>query len=139
MQGLVGVSIQMALVVGRQGGADRIQIAQVHEVDLEPLLRHDAGEQAIGAAVQVVVDEQVVAGREQHQERRLGGHAGGEGEAEFAAFERGQAVLQGLAGGVAAARVVERTGLVDAFEGEGRGLVDRRHHRAVTGSGPCPA
>jgi hypothetical protein len=124
---------------GARGGAERafyrFEVAQVHVLDGDAPVRHDAREQAVRPAVQVVVHDQVVARSEHHDERRFGGHAGGEDEAEAAVFERGNAVFERSPRRVAAAGIVVRVRLVDAFEGERGRLVDGRHHRPEGGVG----
>jgi hypothetical protein len=121
--------------LGSDGGADGVEVAQVDEVHLDALVLNHVDEEAVGSAVEVVVDEEVVALVEHHEDGCLGGHAGCEGEPGGAVFEGGEAVFEGFAGGVSAAGVVEGPGLVDAFKGEGGGLVDGGHDGAVGGVG----
>jgi hypothetical protein len=114
---------------GAHCGAHRRFVAQIHVFDLDAALRQQ-GEQAVGAAVQIVMDDEVLAGLEQHQQGGFGGHAGAEDESGGAVLQRGEAGFQGFARGVAAPRIVVGARTADALEGERGGLVDRRHHRA---------
>ena len=120
---------------GLEGLLEGVEVAQVHVVDLEAAVAEHRFEQAIGSAVEVAVHDQALAGLEQHQGCRFGGHARGEGKSAHAAFECGQAVLQGATRGIAAARVVIGPGTVDVFKSEGGGLEDGGHHGAEVGLG----
>jgi hypothetical protein len=97
-----------------------------------PPVLEDLVEQAVGAAVGVAGDQHPVARPAQRADQAvLGGHAGGEGERPRAVLQRGQAGLQRGPGGVRGTRVlVAAPGPADAVLLVGRGLVDRRHHRA---------
>ena len=91
-----------ACLASLDGG--RFGLAFASGMAAEDTLLHaleDAREQAVGAAVGVVGDDDVVAGLEQVEEGVLGGHAAGEGQAEAAAVQRSQARLERGAGGVA--------------------------------------
>ena len=119
------------LRAARQLPFELIQPPQVDVVRLDPLVAHDGLEQAVGAAVQIVVNQNSVPRLEHHEHRGLGRHAGGEGEASGAALQRRQALFQRLAGRVPAPRIVERPGLVHAAKSESRGLVDGDHDRSL--------
>jgi hypothetical protein len=84
-------------------------------------------DQAEGAAVGVVGDDEMVAGAQQSAQgavRRR--HARGEGAAEATGFQRRQALLQRGAGGVAGAGVLEAAAQpADAVLGERRAGVHR--------------
>ena len=96
-----------------------------------PRLQHLV-EQAERAAVGVAGDEHAVARPAQRADQAvLGGHAGRERERPRAVLQRGQAGLQRGPGGVRGARVlVAAPRAADAVLLVGRGLVDRRDHRA---------
>ena len=80
---------------------------------------------------------------ERREGDELGGHAGGGGHRTDAAFEGGDALLQGGDGGVRQARVdvavllqgEEVRGVVSVFEDEGGSLVDRDRAGTVLGVG----
>jgi hypothetical protein len=59
--GLVGVSIQKSLVSGRTGARSR-EIAHVDVAKSQAVALEDAREQAKGAAVKVVADDDVIPG-----------------------------------------------------------------------------
>ncbi len=62
------------------------------------------------AAVEVVGSDHVIPASEEGESAADGGHAGTVGEAAHAALEQGDGVLDLLAAGVAAARIVELPG-----------------------------
>src|SRR3546814_5239606 len=82
------------------------RVGQVDEAEVQPgAASAHALEQAVGAAVQVVHGDHVVAAVEQLQRGRGRRHARGECEAAAAALQPGHATLVGEAGGVVGARV----------------------------------
>ena len=131
--GLVGVSIHTPVVTpgviaastaARSASGDRIRRHA-------PALVH-LGEQPERPAVRVVRHDEVAAGLgDRPQQRVLGGQPAGEGEAVLAALERRHALLERGPGRVRRAGVL----IAPAYAAhpvlhEGRGGVDRRHHRA---------
>ena len=90
------------------------------------------------AAVEIVTEDGVVACIQQVQDRIGRGKPAGEGERVLAAFQRGQAALQGIARRVARARVFESLVLARPLLRIRRGQVDGRHHRAGGRVGPLP-
>jgi hypothetical protein len=104
----------------------------------EAITRQHLVEVPRGAAVDVVRADHVIArGQQLHAgvDRR---HAARIADPVFAALDRGQIVLQHLAGRVGRAGVVEAPVLADFLEHVGRGLVDRRHDGAGRGIGRDP-
>src|SRR5688572_4656781 len=95
-------------------------------------------EDEIAAAVEVVHGDDVRARVEELQHGADRRHAGGEGEAGFAAFQLRDAGLERIARGIARARVVEALVLARARLRVGGGGVDRRHHRAGLRIRPLP-
>jgi hypothetical protein len=138
MQGLVGDSIHTARAGCRSASPSaRPSRRSTNSVD-DAFSGEHGGEKAVGAAVQIVVDDDAVARVQQRQHGGFGGHAGGECKAEAAAFERRQTILQRFAGGVAAARIVEWPRLAHSAEGERGGQINGRHDGAVSGIGRLP-
>jgi RNA-splicing ligase RtcB len=99
-------------------------------------------EEVVGAAVERGGGDDLVAGAGQGEDgERLGGLAGGRGERGRAAFERGDALLEDVGGGVHDAGVdvaelleaEEAAGVVGIVEDVGGGLVDG--HGARVGGG----
>ena len=85
-------------------------------------------EQRVGAAVDVLADDDTVAGLEDRQHRVDGGQAGTERETARAMLKLRDLLLQELAGRVAAARVIPAGHGLDRFESIGGRVVDRRVH-----------
>ncbi len=108
--------------------------------ELQPPTLRDPCEEAVGPAVRVAGDHHVVAGTaERAQQGVLGGEPAGEREPVPAAFERGEAFLQRVAGRVGAAAVlVPEAGRADRVLRVGAGLVDRRHDRSGSWVGILP-
>ena len=73
------------------------RLAQIHVAGGDLLAAQDAFEEAVRAAIKVVVDQDGVACLEHHEHGSLGGHAGSESKSGRAAFERGETGLQHLA------------------------------------------
>ena len=111
--------------VGLEGGLHHGGVGEVHVVELDAVMRVDAAEQAVRAAVEVVAHEHVVAGAQHLEQRGDGRHAAGERHGLDAALEQGDRVLKLQAGGVAAARVTVAGGLAPGRVGEGGRLVER--------------
>src|SRR5207248_1848334 len=107
-----------------QRALDDVEVGGVYGAELEAEPLQDLVEEAEGAAVEVLHVDHVVARVEQEHERRLGPEAGCEGEAVPGAFERGQALLERVARGVARARVLEAPVFPHALLGERGGHVD---------------
>ena len=130
--GLVGVSTQMICVSLSDRGPDRVDVGDSRRGPVQTPALGDLGEEPERAAVRVVRDHHVVARpADGAQQRVLGGQAAGEREAAPAALQRGQALLQRVAGRVGRPRVlVSQSRRADGVLGVGGGLVDRWHHRA---------
>src|SRR4030095_11745606 len=87
------------------------QRAQVDETRLDAQGAHDGSEDPVRPSVYVVAAHDVIAGAQRIEEWRGRGGPAGDGEPVRPALERGEAGLQRRARGIAAARVVEATGL----------------------------
>ena len=113
------------------GFFERLGAGQIGVSEAQPRRAFaNIGEQAVGAAVQIVESDHVIAGIEKLQNRGRSRHPRGEGVAGGAAFEIGDAALEGHAGRILAARIfialVDARALLDV----GRSGVDRRHDGA---------
>src|SRR5829696_7089268 len=119
------------LGVGPKGRAHGVEVGEVDIGDGEPGRSppHPL-EKAPRAAIEIVRGDDMGAVVERVEHRRGRGEPGAEGEAGRAAFEVGDAALEGHAGRVLRARVF--VALVDArtLLRVGRGGVDRHHHGA---------
>ena len=93
ISGLLGVSIQKSFVAGVIGGAHRREIPRVNVGEAHAVALEHSREEAIGAAVKIVSDDDVVAGREQAQHRAGCGHAAGKRAAISRSFERRELLL----------------------------------------------
>src|ERR687898_3189574 len=112
----------------RAVGPGAVERRRIGEVDRLPRVAGravDLVDQPVGAAVGVVPEHDAVGRPELAQYRVLGRHAGGERERVAPALERGQARLQRVAGGVAAAAVLPASVLADGPLGERGGHADR--------------
>ena len=127
---------QLGLAV--DGGAQRVQVVVIHEARLDAELRQRVGEQVVGAAVEFLGGNDVVAGpRQVHHRVGDGRRAGGQRQRRDAAFQRRHALFEHVVGRVHDAGVdvardfqVEQVGAVlGAVEGVGNGLVDRHRDR----------
>ena len=108
-------------------GAHRVEVARVDGRVPHAPVAEDAADEPVRAAVDVVADDDVVAGH-QHgaQQRVFGGEARREREPARTALERGELRLERGARGVAAARVlVAAAQAADAVLHVRRGRVDR--------------
>src|SRR5581483_1359055 len=108
-------------------GADRLEVGLVDEVEAEPEAGEDLVHQAVGAAVEVGGQDQVVAGAARGGDQRvLGRHPARERRGETA-LQLPQGALERRSRGVGRARVVV---VLDELARRplhvGRGLVDRR-------------
>jgi hypothetical protein len=92
------------------------QVAGVDVFNLDAISRNNLVEEANGAGINIERADDVVAGAQHGDERRDGGHAGGERVTADAAFKRGQRGLEPVAGGVAGTRVVPAAVGADAGE-----------------------
>jgi hypothetical protein len=111
------------------------RVAGVHEREGEPHSRQDLVHQPVDAAVDVLAAHDVVACRQQLEERVHGRHPRGEGEAVGPALEGRHVALEDLPGRVGGPGVLVALVLADAVLDVGRRLVDREHHRAGEGVG----
>jgi hypothetical protein len=117
--------------VGAHSSGHRVDVGLVdHRVAQAPA-REDLVDEAVGAAIEVGGNDDVVAGRAHGGDQRVGGgHARGEGR-RVAALQIAQRALEGAARGVGAARVVVvLDDLADGALHEGRGLMDGGDDRA---------
>ncbi len=119
--------------LGKGLGPGGIDVAHV---DAE--LLHDPFEDPVGATVEVVGGNHVIAGREQVEHGGGGGAAGGEGDAEAAALERGQVGFERGARRVLGARILVAFVLAGPGLHVGRGQVDGRGNRAREWVGEVP-
>ena len=85
-------------------------------------------EQRVGAAVDVLADDDTVAGLEDRQHRVDGGQAGTERKTARAMLQLRDLLLQELAGRVATAGIIPAGHGPDRFESIGGRVVDRRVH-----------
>jgi hypothetical protein len=113
------------LRLGAHRRGHRVEVRRIDPGEANPEARKHMGEEAVGSPVEVVAHDDVVAGGEQLREPADRRHARGVGHAEAAAFEGGQAIFEGVAGGIAAARVFPTLVLADGRLGVGGGLMDR--------------
>src|SRR6185369_11182487 len=90
----------------------------------------DFGKEPAGAAIEIVAGHDLLAGPHQTGDGGEGGHAAGEGAGVPAAFESGDLLFGQGAGGIGGARVVVLAEVYRRRLAEGRGLIDRRRHRA---------
>ncbi len=110
---------------------ERFRVGKIHEADLVARRgRAHIGKQAVDAAVKVVMGEDGRPGGQGFEQGRRRRQAAREDEGRFRAFQIGEAELQGIAGRVAAAGVVEALAAPDALLHVGRGVIDGRDHRA---------
>ena len=128
--------------VGAQRGLHLIEVARVHQADLDAEAREVQPEQLHRARVAHLAGDEVVATAEEgERQRRDRGHAGRHGQAGLRAFERGQPVFERAHRGIAPPRVgVRRPRRVhrqrveqldpEAGQPEAGGHVQRRPQRA---------
>src|SRR5207248_6874214 len=95
-------------------------------------------EQAERAAVNVLHVDDVVARVEEQHERRLGAQPRRKREAMFGVLQRGQALLERVAGRVAGARVLETLVLAHALLSKRGRHVNGLDHRPRGGIRPLP-
>ena len=115
-----------------------IQIPQIDKLHIQAMLDRNGRQQAVRAAIQIVVDDDVVACGKEGDSRCLCRHACAEGKPVRTAFEGGDTVLQGLARRIPRSGIVERPHLPDALIGKGRYLINGLHHSAVGRVGFLP-
>ena len=142
--GLAINSTKIALVFGRERGAERFGIGGVGPPHLPAAFLEGMGELVDRAAIKLARGDELVARLEQGMEhQRLRRVARGDGKPRRAAFERRHPLLQHRLGRVADAgidvaeglEIEQRRGVLDVVEHEGRGLIDRRGARAGGGIG----
>ncbi len=118
---------------GVDGGAQAGEVVGVDEADGDAELGQGVVEEVVGAAVERGGGDDLVAGLGEGEDGEgLGGLAGGGGERGDSAFERGDALLEDVGGGVHDAGVdvaellqaEEAGGVVGVVEDVGGGLVD---------------
>jgi len=104
---------------------ERAGVAGVDEGEVDPVMREDLREQAMGAAVDVVGHGHPLPLLHEGQDRVGGRQPGGEAVGVGAALQGGQVQLQGAPRRVVRARVLVPLVLADALLHVGGGLVDR--------------
>ena len=128
--GFVGVSTQtMRVRSSRCSSRPAVDLLGGDEREAVALRLVDLGEQPVGAAVDVVHADDVVAGLEQVHDRRRRAEPGRVGKPVLGAFQRGEAGLERRPRRVPGARVVVALVHSDVVLGVRRRLVDRRDHR----------
>ena len=115
--GLVGVSIHTMRVSSRHAASSAAWSVRSTALQAMPARREHLRHQPERAAVHVVTDDHVVAGRQEPQHRVGGRHAAGERPAQRGPLERRQADLERLPRRVPAARVLVATGATDRSGG----------------------
>ena len=124
------------------GGAQAVEVVGIDEAHRDAEPRQRVVEEVVGAAVERGGGDDLVAGGGEGDDGEgFGGLAGGGGEAGDAAFERGDALLEDVGGGVHDAGVdvaellqrEEAGGVVGVLKKIGSGLVDG--HGAGAGGG----
>ena len=114
----------------RDRGLDLIELRGVDVAERQPVARQHLVEQPERAAVGVVGDDDVIAGREQLGDRVDRRHARGEGEAGPAALDRREVGFERGARRVLRARVLVALVPAELLLHVGGRLVDRRDDRA---------
>jgi hypothetical protein len=109
---------------GTDGAADVVGVRGVDETELDAVVRNDLGEEARGAAIDVVAADHMVADFEHGDESGDGGHAAGEGVSGGSSFQRREAGLNGVAGRVRDAGVFPAAVFFDALQLIGGGEID---------------
>ena len=109
-------------------GRERRGVGRVEEGELDAVVGQDLREQAVGAAVHVVGDDDAPAGLDERQHRLGRRHAGGEAVGVLAPLERREVLLERAPREVVRARVLVALVLPDPLLDVGRGLVDRDAH-----------
>ena len=95
------------VVLGGQCGFHGFQIGDVHHVEAHTPRHEHLGEQAVGAAVHIVAEQDVVAGLDGGAQQHVdGGQARGEAQRVLAAFHGGELLVEACASGVDGAGVV---------------------------------
>ncbi len=100
-------------------------IGQVDKVESHAVRRYELGEEAMGAAVDVVAHDHALSGLHERQNRVAGGEAGSEADPVDSALKGGEVGFEGEAGGILGAPVFEALVFVDAFLHVGGGEVER--------------
>ncbi len=88
------------------GGGDEGGVGGVDVAHDDALARREVGQQAVGAAVEVVAGDDLVAGPQQARDDVERAHAGADGEHALGRHDLGEVALEVGAGRVAGARVV---------------------------------
>ncbi len=115
--------------------ADQVQVGHVNKPAFDTQRSIDADQLAVRSTVEVITAEDFVTRLEEFEYRVHGGQAAAEADAVFAAFEGGEAGLQGIAGGVLRPGVFIAFMLAGGGLDIGRGLEDRGHDGAGGGIG----
>ena len=102
-----GLDPHILVVLGGQCGFHGFQIGDVHHVEAHTPRHEHLGEQAVGATVHIVAEQDVVAGLDGGAQQHVdGGQARGEAQRVLAAFHGGELLVEAGASGVDGARVV---------------------------------
>ena len=102
-----GLDPHILVVLGGQCGFHGFQIGDVHHVEAHTPRHEHLGEQAVGAAVHIVAEQDVVAGLDGGAQQHVdGGQARGEAQRVLAAFHGGELLVEAGASGVDGAGVV---------------------------------
>ena len=96
-----GLDPHILVVLGGQCGFHGFQIGDVHHVEAHTPRHEHLGEQAVGAAVHIVAEQDVVAGLDGGAQQHVdGGQARGEAQRVLAAFHGGELLVEAGASGV---------------------------------------
>ena len=102
-----GLDPHILVVLGGQCGFHGFQIGDVHHVEAHTPRHEHLGEQAVGATVHIVAEQDVVAGLDGGAQQHVdGGQARGEAQRVLAAFHGGELLVEAGASGVDGAGVV---------------------------------
>ena len=101
-----------------------VGVGGVDVVDDDTLVGREVGEQAVGAAVQVVAGDDLVAGSKQAGDDVQGTHARADSQGTCGIHDLGEVALEMGTGGIAGSSVIVLAASVGRRLLEGRGLVD---------------
>lgn len=120
---------------GVDGFTDQIQIGHVDKSALDPHRAVDADELAVRTSIEIIAAEHFVAGLQEFEDGIHGGEAAAEADAVAAAFEGGEAGLEGVAGRILRAGVFVAFMLAGGSLHIRGGLEDGGHDGASGGVG----
>ena len=119
--------------VGPEGRLQGPEVRQVQVGDLQAVEPPGMLQQPESTSITIHSGDEVAAVGQQVQGHQDGAHARAGAGGAVAPLQQGEGLLQGRAGGVAAAGVVVARVGADVLEGEGGRQVERWHDRAVGG------